>query len=83
MAGLVLFTMLRPDPLEIAKAIEAHKQKMNKENQVPSMPISSNKRGLAVGATVMVLTQIVMVAIMTMTPVHMKHHGHGLAELVL
>lgn len=81
MAGLVLFTMLRPDPLEIAKAIEAHKQKMNKENQVPSLPISSNKRGLAVGATVMVLTQIVMVAIMTMTPVHMKHHGHGLAEV--
>ncbi len=29
----------------------------------------------------MVLTQIVMVAIMTMTPVHMKHHGHGLAEV--
>jgi len=81
MAGLVFFTMLRPDPLEIAKAIEAHKQKMNKENQTPSMPISSNKRGLAVGATVMVLTQIVMVAIMTMTPVHMKHHGHGLAEV--
>ncbi|WP_333879785.1 MFS transporter [Lysinibacillus capsici] len=81
MAGLVLFTMLRPDPLEIAKAIEAHKQKMNKENQTPSMPISSNKRDLAVGATVMVLTQIVMVAIMTMTPVHMKHHGHGLAEV--
>ncbi|MCR6521828.1 MFS transporter [Lysinibacillus capsici] len=81
MAGLVLFTMLRPDPLEIAKAIEAHKQKMNNENQTPSMPISSNKRGLAVGATVMVLTQIVMVAIMTMTPVHMKHHGHGLAEV--
>lgn len=81
MAGLVLFTMLRPDPLEIAKAIEAHKQKINKENQTPSMPISSNKRGLAVGATVMVLTQIVMVAIMTMTPVHMKHHGHGLAEV--
>ncbi|MED4551438.1 MFS transporter [Lysinibacillus capsici] len=81
MAGLVLFTMLRPDPLEIAKAIEAHKQKMNNKNQTPSMPISSNKRGLAVGATVMVLTQIVMVAIMTMTPVHMKHHGHGLAEV--
>lgn len=81
LAGLVLFTMLRPDPLEIAKAIEAHQQKMNKENQTPTMPISSNKRGLAVGATVMVLTQIVMVAIMTMTPVHMKHHGHGLAEV--
>lgn len=79
-AGLVLFIMLRPDPLEIAKAIEAHKQK-NQEHQAQTLPISSNKRGLAVGATVMVLTQMVMVAIMTMTPVHMKHHGHGLAEV--
>ena len=31
----------------------------------------------------MILTQIVMVAIMTMTPVHMKHHGHGLSEVGL
>lgn len=80
-AGLVLFTLLRPDPLEIAKALEAHKQKMNKEHQAQSLHTTGNKRGLAVGATVMVLTQIVMVAIMTMTPVHMKHHGHGLAEV--
>jgi len=29
----------------------------------------------------MVLTQIVMVAIMTMTPVHMQHHGHGLGAV--
>lgn len=29
----------------------------------------------------MILTQIVMVALMTMTPVHMQHHGHGLAEV--
>ncbi|GAB0169852.1 hypothetical protein LSPCS325_32890 [Lysinibacillus sp. CTST325] len=40
-----------------------------------------NKRGLTVGATVMVLTQIVMVAIMLMTPIHMKHHGYGLSEV--
>ena len=31
----------------------------------------------------MILTQIVMVAIMTMTPIHMKHHGHSLAEIGL
>ncbi|MNW52552.1 Major Facilitator Superfamily protein [compost metagenome] len=40
-----------------------------------------NKPGIIVGATVMVLTQIVMIAIMTMTPVHMKHHGHGLGAV--
>lgn len=31
----------------------------------------------------MILTQIVMVAIMTMTPVHMRHHGHGLGAVGL
>lgn len=31
----------------------------------------------------MVLTQFVMAAIMTMTPVHMGHHGHGLREVGL
>ena len=29
----------------------------------------------------MVLTQVAMVAIMTMTPVHMRNHGHGLTEV--
>lgn len=81
LAGLVLFIMLRPDPLEIAKRIEAHKQKYEQKNKKESYNKEINKRGLTVGATVMVLTQIVMVAIMTMTPVHMKHHGHGLAEV--
>lgn len=81
LAGLVLFIMLRPDPLEIAKRIEAHKQKYEQNNKKESYNKEINKRGLTVGATVMVLTQIVMVAIMTMTPVHMKHHGHGLAEV--
>jgi MFS family permease len=27
----------------------------------------------------MILTQLVMVAIMTMTPIHLEHHGHGIA----
>ncbi len=31
----------------------------------------------------MVLTQITMVAIMTMTPVHMLAHGHGLEVIGL
>ncbi|MFT9819636.1 MFS transporter [Lysinibacillus sp. NPDC056185] len=82
LAGLVLFVMLRPDPLEIAKMIEANRRENEYGNKMESLSEKAiNKRGLTVGATVMVLTQIVMVAIMTMTPVHMKHHGHGLSEV--
>lgn len=39
--------------------------------------------GAYVGAAVMVVTQIAMVAIMTMTPVHMRAHHHGLGEVGL
>ena len=39
--------------------------------------------GAYVGATVMVLAQIAMVAIMTMTPVHMRHHHHALGDVGL
>ncbi len=82
LAGLALFVMLRPDPLEIAKMIEAHRRENEYENKTESLNKKAiNKRGFTVDATVMVLTQIVMVAIMTMTPVHMKHHGHGLSEV--
>ncbi|QWH04147.1 MFS transporter (plasmid) [Bacillus mycoides] len=81
LAGIVLFIMLRPDPLDISKKILAYKKEFEYENDSNTVNKTMNKRGLAVGAAVMVLTQIVMVAIMTMTPVHMKHHGHGLAEV--
>ncbi|MFD4707396.1 MFS transporter [Gottfriedia sp. NPDC058432] len=81
LAGLFLFIMLNPDPLIIAKMIESNKTKqVNVENTSPVESIKNN-RGIAVGATTMVLTQIVMVAIMTMTPIHMEHHGHGLNEV--
>ncbi|WP_425481997.1 MFS transporter [Cytobacillus depressus] len=81
LAGLVLFIMLRPDPLEIAKRIAIFKQANGHEKKTDSLNKGSNKSGLMVGATVMVLTQIVMVAVMTMTPVHMKHHGHSLSDV--
>jgi len=81
LAGLFLFIMLNPDPLILAKIIESNKT--HKVDVVHSTQFESMKakRGIAVGATTMVLTQIVMVAIMTMTPIHMKHHGHGLNEV--
>lgn len=81
LAGLVLFFMLRPDPLTIANKIAAYKLAYEPINKTEVTDKAINKRGLMVGATVMILTQIVMVAIMTMTPVHMKHHGHDLAEV--
>ncbi|MCY8939587.1 MFS transporter [Peribacillus frigoritolerans] len=83
LAGLVLFVLLRPDPLVIARTIEASKQESNRLEYSADTEQMVNKRGIIVGAAIMVLTQIVMVAIMTMTPVHMTHHGHDLGEIGL
>ncbi|KMN42362.1 MFS transporter [Bacillus sp. LK2] len=83
LAGLVLFVMLRPDPLIIANIIEKYKQEHTYKGHSVTNEMVENKRGIAVGAIVMILTQVVMVAIMTMTPVHMGHHGHGLSEVGL
>ncbi|EPD50289.1 hypothetical protein HMPREF1210_02860 [Paenisporosarcina sp. HGH0030] len=79
-AGLVLLVYLRPDPLVVANAI-ADAQIKNVSNLVDTTSHTNNNRGIVLGATVMVITQMVMVAIMTMTTVHMRHHGHGLDEV--
>jgi MFS family permease len=81
-AGAVLFALLRPDPFLVARLLDARVAVRDgtdgRERAVP--PLGP---GVVVGATVMVLTQIAMVAIMTMTPVHMRAHGHGLGEVGL
>jgi MFS family permease len=83
LAGVVLFIMLRPDPLVIARTIEAANLEPSDQGHLAAAEQTENKRGIIVGATIMVLTQIVMVAVMTMTPVHMMHHGHSLGAVGL
>ncbi|MEN1970091.1 MFS transporter [Lentibacillus sp. N15] len=81
LAGLVLFVFLRPDPFIIALKINANKQ--NTGSNTISEKNQINKKAITVGAIIMVLTQIVMLAIMTMTPVHMGNHGHSLRAIGL
>lgn len=84
LAGLVLFILLRPDPYIVAKAIaDAQRTARNVSSEENAHLSLINKRGIFAGAAVMILTQFVMTAIMTMTPIHMGHYGHGLNEVGL
>lgn len=84
LAGLVLLIFLRPDPLVVSTAIANAQEEDGTVQVEPNLQSSTiNKRGIIVGATVMVLTQFVMAAIMTMTPIHMGHHGHDLRDVGL
>ncbi|MCZ4558921.1 MFS transporter [Rhodococcus maanshanensis] len=78
-AGMFLLAFLRPDPLRVARQLQS--EPVVAGGEVPPEPDrDTQRRGILVGATVMVVTQIVMVAIMTMTPIHMMDHGHGLGQ---
>lgn len=82
-AALVLWVMLRPDPLLTARELAASAPQETGARHVTG--VSGGGGRLVLGASVMVLTQLVMVGIMTMTPIHMQHHGHdvGAAGLVI
>ncbi|WP_307208348.1 MFS transporter [Paenibacillus harenae] len=82
-AGLFLLAFLRPDPLLIAKAIAEARKDSTSHVSPTQQSLAAGRKGIIVGAAVMVLTQVVMIAIMTMTPIHMQHHGHGLGSVGL
>jgi MFS family permease len=83
-AGLFILILLRPDPLVVSTAIANAKKKGDSVQTGTNLKNATiNKKGVVVGAVIMILTQFVMAAIMTMTPIHMGHHGHGLGEVGL
>ncbi|WP_369436054.1 hypothetical protein [Lysinibacillus fusiformis] len=83
LAGLTLFIFLRPDPLLVAKAITVEQQKQQHKLAETTIAVNNkiNRIGIFVGALVLVLSQVIMVAIMTMTPIHMQGRGSNLSAI--
>ena len=80
-AALLSFALLRPDPYELADESARHD---SEENMAAiSVRLADLLRRPAVIAAIaaLVTCQVVMVLIMTMTPLHMTDHGHDLAAV--
>jgi MFS family permease len=84
-SALVLWLLLRPDPLLLARSLAADASSQDAEagtglsgNVAVPKPRPGWSWPLASGAGIMILTQLIMVAIMTITPIHIEHHGHGI-----
>ncbi|MFI5507829.1 MFS transporter [Mycobacterium sp. NPDC051804] len=75
-AGMVIWILLRPDPLMIAVGF-TDDDASEESDTVDAAARQTWNVAVVAGASVMVLTQLVMVAIMTMTPVHMLGHHHS------
>lgn len=98
-AGATLLVLLRPDPFLLARSLTGTAADPDTTHDEPatargerlttrgeptaSQGIPPVRTTAWVGAGVMVMTQIVMVAIMTMTPVHMRAHDHALGAVGL
>ncbi|GIO22895.1 MFS transporter [Oceanobacillus sp. J11TS1] len=82
LAGLIFFLLLRPDPFLVAKEIRLAKELSHTHSSgTEGEHLEIDKRGIFAGAFVMIISQFTMVAIMTMTPIHMGHYGHGLNDV--
>lgn len=78
LAGLIAWWRLRPDPLEAAGSLDPHAERVRPLRQVRgSYRAISVSRPALLGLAAMVVSQSAMVAVMTMTPPHMKDHGHA------
>jgi MFS family permease len=77
LSALLVFFLLRPDPMLIALTIAADTSKS--EVQQPARPVATlmmlPKVQLAIIAAL--VCQTVMVVLMVMTPLYMDHHQHG------
>jgi MFS family permease len=79
-AAAITFLFLRPDPFALA-----HESNVRRDTDAPAVPVRQVLLRPAVLAAIVALVagQATMVLIMTMTPLHLTDHGHGLGTVGL
>ena len=81
LASLLAFVLLRPEPYALADP-SALAQRPEGE-AAPSIGTLLARPSVLVGLASLLAGQVVMVLIMTMTPIHLVDHGHGLGTVGL
>jgi predicted MFS family arabinose efflux permease len=79
-AAVLLFVWLRPDPYTLAVEHVGIGSRRTDERARPLLELL-RQPAVAVALTAMIVGQVTMVVIMTMTPLHMADHGHDLASV--
>ena len=77
-AMAVIARRLHPDPLAVNGELDPHAERVRPLRQVRiSAAVTRSNRLATLGLVAMVVSQTTMVAVMTMTPSHMKDHGQA------
>lgn len=74
--AVIVLLLLRPDPLLVARR---HAAATHGSTTGHHAPVVADPHAVRLATTVMVVAQMVMIAVMTMTPVHMEDHGQELS----
>lgn len=77
-AFFVILTFLRPDPLITAKSLQAAGTQHPRIGYKAALAVIRQHSTAILGLSSMVLGHVVMVAVMSMTPVHLDHEGASL-----
>lgn len=80
-AGLVVAVLLRPDPLVLAGG--THRPGGEHRSVRQALAVIAAAPRARLGLAAMAVGQAVMVAVMTMTPLHLRHHDAGLTVVGL
>lgn len=84
-ATLITATLLRPEPMKIARELAGEEKK--KKNDVPETTRSILEMlripGVQLAVLSMLISQAVMVTLMVITPLHMAHHDYGTGDISL
>ena len=81
LAWVVAAFLLRPEPYALAEPSAL--PTLDQHGRVPSLPAILARPSVATALVTLVAAQVVMVLIMTMTPLHLIDHGHGLTTVGL
>ena len=80
-AAILTVVSLRPDPYAIADGSSRHDEGGVDRSTASSLRSVLGRANVPVAIVALVTVQVVMVLIMTMTPLHMTDHGHDLAAV--
>ena len=84
-AGILITTLLRPDPRDVGRIIT---EALKRDDDPPvaearSLGVIARLPGVQLAALSMLIGQAIMVLVMTVTSLHMSHNNHTLADISL
>ena len=80
-ATVLTLVSLRPDPYDLADISSRHDRPGAQRSAAGSLRGVLSRPNVPVAIVALVAVQVVMVLIMTMTPLHMTDHGHDLGAI--